>query len=269
MKKLLCLTVVLALVAPAMAAPSTNIWAEHVFTGRPANPTVDYSNGVTRVGGEWVNIFKFDVSGITDANDVGRATLWLRSNYFEDNSNSNDWQPIGDTDFYGKLSPVIQSWTIGDAGYGYRDVTSSLGWGDGNDYIDDSWDGSSPDMGASIADLYTPFDRGITLPDGPWGLHTGNPAHSLRYHMKVDITDLVKSWVDGSVPNYGVSVIVAPWLDGNSVRHGTNQANIKPNLGAPGAAEWGGNPVIEIVPEPATMSLLAIGGLAALIRRKR
>jgi hypothetical protein len=251
-------------------ATSTNIWLDQSYGMRPANPDVHYAgNAVTRVSGEWVHILDFDVSGITDVNLVESATIWLRSDFFEDLTGSATRAPIGDSDFYGKLCPVIQSWNPETVSYAGRDYPTT-GWGDGTEWINYAWDGSSPDLGASIADLWAPLDRGITLPVGPEDLNTGNDDHSLRYHMKADITALVRGWVDGSIPNYGLSVVVAPWVDPvEGCIRGTNQANIKGVAGAPAPADWGGNAVIEIIPEPATMSLLALGGLAALIRRKR
>ncbi|MBN1943281.1 MAG: DNRLRE domain-containing protein [Phycisphaerae bacterium] len=73
-----------------------------------------------------------------------------------------------------------------------------------------------------------------------------------------DVTEIVKKWYAGTLDN-----------EGFIVRQADDTHNRRVNFTM---EEGGGNaPALEItyVPEPATMSLLALGGLGVLIRRKR
>jgi len=75
-----------------------------------------------------------------------------------------------------------------------------------------------------------------------------------------DVTDLVQAWYDGAIANNGLEIRSS----------GTNQLHfLSSNEQAPGT--FGPNLAITYgpVPEPATMALLAVGGLAPLIRRRK
>jgi hypothetical protein len=71
----------------------------------------------------------------------------------------------------------------------------------------------------------------------------------------IDITDIYNDWADGTIANNGLVFSALDEGDGTgyaSFGHATGSA-----------------PYISTVPEPATMGLLALGGLATLLRRRR
>jgi hypothetical protein len=70
------------------------------------------------------------------------------------------------------------------------------------------------------------------------------------------LAGLVQNWVDGTVPNYGIMFEHSG--DSGNVRFYSDDTTtgMKPQL------------TVDYIPEPATLSLLGIGGLWALIRRR-
>jgi hypothetical protein len=71
----------------------------------------------------------------------------------------------------------------------------------------------------------------------------------------IDITDIYNDWVNGTIANNG---LIFSTIDGGS---GTGYASFRHSTGSA--------PYISTVPEPATMALLAMGGLATVLRRRR
>lgn len=124
--------------------------------------------------------------------------------------------------------------------YTYDDGVNTYGWGDGT-------------VGFTAAD-YTTVGMGqfTTVADG-----------DARYTM--DITDIVKAWYDEA--NYGLVLM----LDENSGGDSNPYWRPSESTGMDGARDVTTGLAFHIwyAPEPATMGLLAIGGIAALLRRKR
>ncbi len=105
------------------------------------------------------------------------------------------------------------------------------------------------DLGGSVAlrgTLRDNLDAGGTV--------LGSLTMTAAGSYSIDITDLYNSWVANPHDNHGL-VFVGP-NDGNASRYAGFSSN-------DGAA-----PTITSIPEPATLCLLAVGGVAALRRRR-
>lgn len=102
-----------------------------------------------------------------------------------------------------------------------------------------------------------------------------DPVNGANFGMQPVITDIVQSWVNGTNPNYGILIMTDEGVFhrhamrareyGISVGNGSNTGPCPD--GIPGV--FAPQLVITYTPEPATLSLLALGGLAALSRRRR
>ena len=256
MKKLLTLTIVLALVAPAMAA-ETRIWANNGNQLYVNNPDSSYTQLASRTDWRW-SLVKFDdlTSTLTtagvDSNDITSAMLRMRCNYIVDMSGSAEWQPIGDTDAYVRINPMLHDWGANThATLNHSDADASIQWL-GQDGSPGAWDPYRTEMGnydygASVADTIMPLARPfVGWPDPP----AGDPLMDDRYNFEIDITDLVKDWVNGVVTNYGIYIGLYTWLDPvlTSTWHGTNQVNFTGNdpYGEPNEGQWYGPPVISV-----------------------
>ena len=259
MKKLLCLTIVLALVAPVMAQEILcwpTVGNTLKSTSLVPSPYL-YSRAMYHYP-----LVKFDLSGIASADDIVSATLKLHGNYMEDVSGWGSWQhedPNDDVhDCYVKINRVLTPWSP-NSNMLKSDIDAGTPWAGGGAF-DMKYDGTGVDLSAVIADC--PPVAYIGPPD-VW--------FEGSYHTTADITQLVKDWVSGAVPDNGLSTVVHKWVDDQGVNCGGMQINWSPPGGAYGPPEGDndGRPVISvIIPEPITLSLLSLGALALLRRRR-
>lgn len=112
-------------------------------------------------------------------------------------------------------------------------------------------------IGFSALDYTTEDSQSFTIVDT-----------TARVGYDVDITEIVRDWYDEG--NHGLCVLFENdyWSNSNAPYFNDSESNSSwYNL------EDGSSPAVEFIitymPEPTTMGLLAIGGIAALIRRKR
>ncbi|MCE5328629.1 MAG: DNRLRE domain-containing protein [Planctomycetaceae bacterium] len=79
----------------------------------------------------------------------------------------------------------------------------------------------------------------------------------------IDLTSLVQGWLSGTTANYGLFFTGPRYSGANTSFEATNytQNSQGPHLSV--------SQLVADVPEPATMSLLVLGGVAVLVRRKR
>ena len=274
MKKFLCLTIVLALVAPAMAV-QLETYATQTNQLKISAADTTYSVNLNSRKGERIPLAKFDNlatdMGAYTAGDIVSAQLRLHATFMEDATLFGSRQPHQDSNAYGRVNPMLHSYDI-DPTWNESDNSGNVQWL-GNNNLGGSFDGFSTDTGnfdydAPEAEFYVP----LGMPAVSWPLPlVGDEKIDDRYQTDADITQLVKDWVSGARPNYGMFIgLYVDVIDAEGDQHGTNQINWDGGNGPNLSGDWWGNAVITItVPEPATMSFLALGGLAALIRRKR
>jgi hypothetical protein len=127
------------------------------------------------------------------------------------------------------------------------------------------WDAGTPtyglqwDAGAS--------GPGVTLPNG-WNPGAGSaPTVTGRYANVTMVWDfaqgLAYSWYDGAIVDNGIPISGITALTGWSIVLGHDEGT-----GSGPEVAWIDNFVIEATPEPASLALLGLGGLA-LVRRRR
>ena len=104
MKKLLCALAVLAIAVPAVAATEVACWADQM--NQIKDTSVRLNDMASRIDERW-SIVQFDLSGVTDADDIVSATLRLRTSYIEDCSTYDSRQPDGDSNVYVRFCPMI------------------------------------------------------------------------------------------------------------------------------------------------------------------
>ncbi len=258
MKKLLCLTIVVAIVAPAMA------WTPY------ENQTLVFGNtgaGIRANGGDhapkgelgpysresWeYALLRFDnltgadgtTTGITypDANTITSAKLWLTSGYIETMSPGGDWGATPDSNAYSQLMIVETPWEAGNVNEMYSNQSSQIGWGDGTQLFNASTT-TSPDL-TFHSDFVVDNPRagiGGPLPTQTSPADVNIPATiNDRYMASIDITDLFKDWLTGARDNNGVSLLTNSWYEGgdpNNTRRGSIQCNW-----FVGTSQLGGNP---------------------------
>jgi hypothetical protein len=138
---------------------------------------------------------------------------------------------------------VTQSWVEGTGTSG--DTTDGADWFtfDGSS----SWGTAGGDYNSTvIADT-------VVSTSGQW--------------YSLDITSLVQNWVNGTQSNFGL-ILVSGDPTGADTSGENGNTGIYDIPSSEGAAN---QPYLEItaIPEPVTMSLLAVGGIAALLRRRK
>lgn len=173
---------------------------------------------------------EFDLSAIPQGGQIEKAELSL-FNY------SIGWANRGDcyVDVYG----VTDSWLEGSGGT-YADPGSY----DPNTPI--TWNNRPPDDGVSRDSLL--FEGIPNLPPTPSVSREPNEWRTW------DVTDLVRAWHDGSSPNYGLMLRASSGARiFPAFRSSDSTADYRPTL------------VVHYIPEPATLLLLLIGGLAAIV----
>jgi hypothetical protein len=237
-------------------------WSDQIRVGSKG---IDYTNPVPGPQ-EW-GIMTFDTSGIASDRIVNQATLKLQQmgNYthwvewFDRGKLSYRTAVYGITNpgnagAYNETSTNFSQW-IGDGTLG---SCGNSTWDPIDDYLADvtstgnltflGYMGNEPDLGASP---YNP------------SLSTGAEC----VFNDQDLIDLVQAWINGTKTNYG---LMLRWADEAGLGH----------AGGPSGDDYyaifassehstiaGPQLVINHVPEPATLSLLVLGGLA-LIRRR-
>ena len=249
MKKLLCLTIVLAIVAPATAwTPYENQTLVFGNTGAliranegDHDPLGD-ANNPSLYSREWwtYSLLRFDnltgadgtTTGITypDANTITSAKLWLTSGYIETIAPGGDWGATPDSNAYCKLLTVETPWEAGNVNEMYSNQSAQTGWGDGSQLFN-AHPEPSPDI-TFHSDFVIDNPRagiGGPLPTQTSPAEVNLPATiNDRYMASIDITDLFKDWLTGARDNNGVALTTNSWWeddDPNLTRHGSLQNN--------------------------------------------
>ena len=162
---------------------------------------------------------------------VASATYQLFNNFSGTTTfQSDDYDP-----FDLRVGTVEESWTQPAAGLSYANLTAYRN-GDGVD----AW--ASPGHPWSF-----PFVTMTVLP------------YTAEYNV-ADITATVQGWLDGTIPNYGLTT----HLEGTS-GHSYYEAK---GTGF-GDVDYTPKFVIEIVPEPASLAVLGFGAIGFLVSRRR
>lgn len=275
MKKVLAVLVVVALCASANAATMTfgqvgnntagGSFETMIANAAPMTGAYKFGGNVSNYGGlDWMgakesastrSLIRFDVSALGTVSAVNSVTLRLFQRTAEvtnlslflvsdagANPNSN-WEEGTDTGSYSN---------------GWWNRTS---WSYANRGLSDSWDGGAGGgtLGTVLATVAaTPGVVGAAVDF----TFTGSSAF-LTSLLNQWATDAVTDWGRGafappdtnvSTPNAGMLLL------GNGTTFYTSEyatASLQPLL------------IVDYVPEPATLSLLALGGVAALIRRRK
>lgn len=110
-------------------------------------------------------------------------------------------------------------------------------------------------------------------PSGAWELYLGGISHSVASGT---VTGALAYDVTLAIDETGASTAVTLLIDGNTVGSGSfawtsgdRYLGIGGNMGGTRSSMWFNDLSLTEVPEPATLSLLAVGGVFTLLRRKR
>jgi hypothetical protein len=181
--------------------------------------------------------------------EAGQSEGYLAGTHIESVLNDNGTPEVPEDDFYEDVE-------VDDVGgvsmaYTYDDgLGGTYGWGTGS-------------AGFTSADYDASTKTTASL-----------PGDGSTVQLKIDILDIVKAWYSGEL-NAGVVLMLSPESQGDGNPYfapAEGTAIISASGGTLDAGNTGTKGLrfeITLVPEPATMGLLAIGGIAALIRRKR
>ena len=234
MKKLLFFVIIVSLAVPAMAwrpyegqsLVFANTGARLAQYGGDETPK-NYSS-VSREGGFYA-LMRFDEINNLDANEIGTATLWLRSSGIETMPPGGDWGPNPDSNAYCKLMTVDTPWSPNaNANIMYSDRGTQTTWANGN--FDARLDGSSQDISFhsdfTIDSPLAAIDGPLPEQSAPGEVDDPNTINN-RYHAAIDVTDAIKAWADGTLENNGFGVLISSWWDNGSpnIRHGSIQSN--------------------------------------------
>ena len=240
MKKLLMIALVLALAVPAAAATVnlTTTGDTYLDSSVPNNNNGNNGVGVSDSGTR-IAMLHFTLPGDFAGMTVNLATLYL--------ARVEAWQNTPDPNTYVHAHQITDTatWAQGieedavpdtEAGatHNKADGYNNVAWSDGNFF--DQNDGS---IGASVdSDLLA-----------------ANTDNSL------DVTTIFQSWADGNLNN-GIALVGTGGTTGIT----TWYASLEYSGGTYGAAPY---VVLEYVPEPATLFVLAVGAGLALLKRRR
>ena len=152
--------------------------------------------------------------------------------------------------------------SVGDATYTYQIVTA---------VVPDASFGALPSAGIAWAGLgatgAADSDQTRALVNSNLaGAGVGGLGSSLgSMPLTADGCDVVEDWINGGLANNGVVMVLTDVRPGIVVHMGTRETGGAP----PGPGVAAPELELEILPEPASLALLGLGGLAMLRRRKR
>ena len=189
----------------------------------------DYINSATNRGG----LVRFDLSSIPVGQVITSASLRLYSAAHNASQGTVTHEVYRETDAWGEGVGNGTPAGAGEASWNNRDGSTGSGWGGAAG----GW-GTGMSLGSNVLDSADTTGTG-------WAEWT--------------VTSAVQGWYDGTYDNNGLLLIkVGGDWDKFRSREGSN------------SAEWPDLVVTyEVIPEPATMGLLAMGALMILPRRRR
>jgi len=189
------------------------------------------------------SLIRFDLSSLPADSSVQSATLKLYSR-FEDGKGNYSGATMS---VYRLAQPWVETEvTWNDRDWGSNHVNDSPGPGD-----DHPWATPGGDfVGTTGVTQTNPYATSNAKPSGDY------------VPVTWDVTNLVSEWYSGQSVNNGLMLMSG---DYNNLCFWSREHND----GTHGIGYWAPALEVTLTPEPATLSLLALGGAAALIRRRR